>query len=39
MRLMTAGLVIKRRELLEEAERCCGDLIQHTIVEKHDAAD
>ena len=39
MRLMTAGLVIKRRELLEEAERCCGDVIQHTIVEKYDAAD
>jgi pilus assembly protein CpaE len=39
MRLMTAGLVIKRQELLEETERCCGDLIQHTIVEKHDAAN
>jgi pilus assembly protein CpaE len=38
MRLMTAGLVIKRRELLEEVERCFGDLVQHTIVEKHDAA-
>jgi hypothetical protein len=38
MRLMTAGLVIKRRELLEEVERCFGDFVQHTIIEKHDAA-
>ncbi|MBZ5593293.1 MAG: AAA family ATPase [Acidobacteriia bacterium] len=39
MRLMTAGLVIKRRELLEEAERCCQELANHTIVEKHDGAN
>ena len=37
MKLMTAGLVIKRPELLEEVERCCGDFVQHAIVEKHDA--
>jgi len=39
MRLMTAGLVIKRRELLEEAERCCQEVANHTIVEKHDGAN
>ena|SRR5579864_3893829 len=38
MRLMTAGLVIKRPELLEEVERCLEGLVQHTIIEKHDAA-
>ena len=38
MRLMTAGLVIKRPELLQEVERCFEDLVQHTIIEKHDAA-
>jgi pilus assembly protein CpaE len=36
MRLLTAGLVIKRVELLAEAERCCQELARHTIVEKHD---
>jgi pilus assembly protein CpaE len=38
MRLMTAGLVIKRPELLAEVERCVEDLVQHIIIEKHDAA-
>jgi pilus assembly protein CpaE len=38
MRLMTAGLVIKRPELLADVERCFEDLVQHTIIEKHDAA-
>ncbi len=36
MRLLTAGLVIKRAELLAEAELCCQELARHTIVEKHD---
>src|SRR5258708_34237676 len=36
MRLMTAALVIKRSELLEEAERCCQELANHTRVEKND---
>lgn len=36
MRLLTAGLVIKRSELLAEAEHCCQELARHTIVEKHD---
>src|ERR1700689_4033331 len=36
MRLLTAGLVIKRAELLAEAERCCQELAPHPIVEKHD---
>ncbi len=39
MRLLTAGLVIKRSELLVEAEHCCQDLARHTIVEKHDGAN
>jgi pilus assembly protein CpaE len=39
MRLMTAGLVIKRKELLEEAERCCQELANHTIVEKNDCTN
>jgi pilus assembly protein CpaE len=36
MRLLTAGLVIKRSELLAEAEHCCQELARHTIVEKYD---
>jgi pilus assembly protein CpaE len=36
MRLLTAGLVIKRSELLAEAEHCCQELARHTVVEKQD---
>ncbi len=36
---MTAALVIKRRELLEEAERCCQELANHTVVEKNDCTN
>jgi len=36
MRLLTAGLAIKRSELLAEAEHCCQDLARHTLVEKHE---
>jgi pilus assembly protein CpaE len=36
MRLMTAALVIKRSELLAEAERCCREVSGQTIVEKND---
>ena len=39
MRLMTAGLVIKRSELLEEAERCCRELADHVVVEKHECTN
>src|SRR5712692_2078805 len=39
MRLMTAGLVIKRTALLEEAERCCHALGNHTVIEKNDCAN
>src|SRR6476661_4526682 len=39
MRLMTAALVIKRSELLAEAERCCRDLSGQTIVEKNDCSN
>ena len=39
MRLLTAGLVIKRPELLEEVERCCQELANHLIVEKHDCSN
>jgi pilus assembly protein CpaE len=39
MRLMTVGLVIKRRELLEEVEHCCQDIASHIIVEKHDCSN
>src|SRR5258708_19384114 len=39
MRLMTAALVIKRSELLEEAERCCQELANHTLVEKNDCSN
>jgi pilus assembly protein CpaE len=31
--------VIKRSELLAEAERCCQELASHTIVEKHDGSN
>jgi len=36
---MTAALAIKRRQLLEEAERCCQELANHTIVEKNDCTN
>ena len=39
MRLLTAALVIKRKELLEEAERCCQELASQLIVEKHDCGN
>ena len=39
MRLLTAGLVIKRPELLDEVERCCQELANHLIVEKHDCSN
>ena len=39
MRLLTAGLVIKRSELLEEVERCCQELANHLIIEKHDCSN
>ncbi|HLM98386.1 MAG TPA: hypothetical protein VK335_03850 [Bryobacteraceae bacterium] len=39
MRLLTAGLVIKRDDLLAEAEHCCQELARHTLVEKHDGGD
>jgi len=39
MRLLTAGLVIKRNNLLAEAEHCCQELARHTLVEKHDGGD
>jgi pilus assembly protein CpaE len=39
MRLMTTGLVIKREELLAEAERCCQELANYTVVEKHDCTN
>ena len=39
MRLLTAGLVIKRSELLEEVECCCQELANHLIVEKHDCSN
>ena len=35
MRLLTAGLVIKRSDLLAEAERCCQELARHIAMEKH----
>jgi pilus assembly protein CpaE len=38
MRQLTAGLVIKRAELLLEAERCCQELARHVVVEKGDGA-
>jgi pilus assembly protein CpaE len=39
MRLLTAGLVIKRSELLEEVERCCQELANHLVIEKHDCSN
>jgi len=39
MRLLTAGLVIKRNELLAEAEHCCQELARHVLVEKQDGSD
>jgi pilus assembly protein CpaE len=39
MRLLTAGLVIKRGELLAEIERCCQGLARHIIAEKHNGED
>ena len=36
---MTTALVIKRGELLAEAERCCRDLSGQTIVEKNDCSN
>ncbi|PYT33968.1 MAG: hypothetical protein DMG58_06000, partial [Acidobacteria bacterium] len=36
---MTAALVIKRSELLEEAERCCQELANHALVEKNDCSN
>jgi pilus assembly protein CpaE len=39
MRLLTVGLVIKRGELLAEAEHCCQELARHTVIEKHDGAN
>jgi len=36
---MTAALVIKRRELLEEAERCCQELANQTLIEKNDCSN
>jgi pilus assembly protein CpaE len=36
---MTAALVIKRSELLEEAEHCCQELSGQTIVEKNDCGN
>jgi pilus assembly protein CpaE len=39
MRLLTAGLVIKRSELLAEAEQCCQELARHTLVERHDGGN
>jgi pilus assembly protein CpaE len=36
---MTAALVIKRSELLEEAERCCQEIANHAIVEKNDCSN
>ncbi len=36
---MTAALAIKRRQLLEEVERCCQELANHTIVEKNDCTN
>jgi pilus assembly protein CpaE len=36
---MTAGLAIKRSALLEEAERCCHSLGNHTVVEKNDCTN
>jgi pilus assembly protein CpaE len=38
MRLLTAGLVIQRAQLLLEAEYCCQELARHVIVEKGDGA-
>ncbi|HUJ24023.1 MAG TPA: hypothetical protein VLX58_20955 [Bryobacteraceae bacterium] len=39
MRLLTAGLVIKRSELLGEAGECCQDLASNLIVEKNDCTN
>jgi len=39
MRLLTAGLVIKRDGLRVEAEQCCQELARHILVEKHDGAE
>jgi len=39
MRLLTTGLVIKRHELLAEAERCCQELARHTVAEQYDGGD
>src|SRR5438132_1291159 len=38
MRLMTIGLVIKRKELLQEVESCCAQLGNQILVEKNDCA-
>jgi len=39
MRLLTAGLVMKRKELLAEAEECCQQLARHLLIEKHTGSD
>jgi len=39
MRLLTAGLLIKRDELLAEAGQCCQELSRHILVEKHNGID
>jgi pilus assembly protein CpaE len=39
MRLLTSALVIKRKELLQEAELCCQELANHMIVEKYDCTN
>ncbi len=39
MRLLTAGLVIKRGELLAEIEPCCQELARHILAERHNGED
>ncbi len=39
MRLLTAGLAIRRGTLLAETESCCQQLARHAMVEKHDGDD
>ena len=39
MRLLTAGLAIKRDPLLAEAENCCQELARHTVVERYGGDD
>lgn len=36
MKSLTAGLVIKRSELLAEAQHCCQELARHVVVENQD---